>query len=587
MRRLAALTGTLLLAALTWIAAPALSLGPWHPRARDFQMTVPSAASAVTARAGSRMVVTPVVRAPHRFDLLGVRWSGGGHVHVDLRVKRDGGRWSRWVEAPQADTGGASDRPLHGTDPVWAGGADSFQLRLSRRPRGLRVHFVNATGTATAADRAVNAVRRAVHTAVVAAFASTPARAQGERPAIVDRAGWGADQCPPRTTPSYGRVDLAFVHHTVSANEYSAADSPGIVLAICRYHRNSNGWNDIGYNLLVDKYGQVFEGRAGGVDQAVIGAQAQGYNSVSAGVANIGTHSDVPQNANAVNSLANLLAWKLSVHGAPVEGRVTVTSAGGSVNRYPSGRRVTFERISGHRDGDSTECPGSALYAQLPRLRELAAQRAPAFANLFSAPRLSIAGPTRVVEYPNLARFEGRLVQSGAAIAGAVIRLQALAAGGRKLALGTATTGTDGEWALSVRSSRNRSVRAVQVTSSGGRGAVSPTVALTIAPSLAARAASRRVVAGRGVLLSGTVAPRKTRVLVQVQRQLHGPFRSLRTLPARVNAGRFRLRVTLARPALYRLRVVFSGDRANRAARAPYVFVRAVRHRRDTGGFGR
>ena len=71
------------------------------------------------------------------------------------------------------------------------------------------------------------------------------------------------------------------------------------MLGICRYHRDSNGWNDIGYNFLVDKYGQIFEGRAGGSTRPVIGAQAQGYNSHSTGIACLGTFTDARRTTDA------------------------------------------------------------------------------------------------------------------------------------------------------------------------------------------------------------------------------------------------------------------------------------------------
>ena len=130
---------------------------------------------------------------------------------------------------------------------------------------------------------------------------------------------------------------MAFVHHTVTANDYTPEQSASIVLGIAKYHRDTNGWNDIGYNFLVDQYGQVFEGRAGGIDQAVIGAQAQGYNSQSTGVAVLGTFTAVPIPEAAMASITQLLGWKLTLHGVPCEGGLTIVSGGGSLNRYSVG----------------------------------------------------------------------------------------------------------------------------------------------------------------------------------------------------------------------------------------------------------
>ena len=110
----------------------------------------------------------------------------------------------------------------------------------------------------------------------------------------------------PRAGREYGEVKAVHVHHTVSLNDYTPAEAPQIVLAICRYHRNSNGWNDIGYNALVDKYGTIYEGRAGGLDQAIVGAQAQGFNSQTAGVANIGDYTSVAASQEALRGHRDL-----------------------------------------------------------------------------------------------------------------------------------------------------------------------------------------------------------------------------------------------------------------------------------------
>ena len=165
---------------------------------------------------------------------------------------------------------------------------------------------------------------------------------------------------------------MAFVHHTVNANTYSRDEAGPMVLGICRYHRNVNGWDDIGYNFLVDRFGRVYKGRAGGTENPVVGAHAQGFNSQSTGVASLGTHESTPLSREGVSSVANLLRWKMGLHDVPVTKRVELVSGGGETNRYPEGTRVRMRRISGHRDASPTSCPGDRLYGQIETIKNKA-----------------------------------------------------------------------------------------------------------------------------------------------------------------------------------------------------------------------
>jgi uncharacterized protein with LGFP repeats len=191
---------------------------------------------------------------------------------------------------------------------------------------------------------------------------------------MISRGDWGAEACEPRVRPEYGRVKLAFVHHTVSANHYSRSEAKSMVLGICLYHRNTRGWNDIGYNFLVDRFGRIFVGRAGGVGKAVQGAHAEGFNTPSTGVASLGTHDSQRMSRAGIRGLARLIGWKLPHHGQPVEGSTKVTSRGGETARYRAGTKVRLKRVSGHRDVGYTECPGSKLYRQLRNVRRKASE---------------------------------------------------------------------------------------------------------------------------------------------------------------------------------------------------------------------
>ena len=193
MRRLSLALAAAVLLALAWIAIPALSAAPFVPRAVDFEqpLDLPGRGGGSAARKTAKPYVSPVIRAPKRFDLIGLKWRSPARAGARIRVRDPHGRWSRWTAMGDQHGGG------RGSEPVWAGGAEAYQLRLKHVPRGLRAHFVNTTGTASAADRAKTAVRKAAHSVAVAvAGAPDDWRCGAARLCQGGRAAWGADQCP-------------------------------------------------------------------------------------------------------------------------------------------------------------------------------------------------------------------------------------------------------------------------------------------------------------------------------------------------------------------------------------------------------
>jgi hypothetical protein len=426
------------------------------------------------------------IQLRRRADLAGIEWRAPAAARVWIRFLLAGGRWSAWASAGahgHGPDGPAASGRFVG-DPVWTGGTMAVELRATAPLSGVRLHLVDVSG-------GLGARREAAHGSALASAAALPLAAPvlaagAGQPPIIARHGWAQGMARPRVAPGYGAVRMAFVHHTQNPNGYAPGEVPAMLRAMYAFHRFVRGWNDIGYNFVVDLYGRIFEARAGGIDEPVAGAQAGGYNFTSTGVAVLGSFTGTPISPAARDALQRLLAWKLSLHGRPAIGRVTVkvSRAGSFYSRFPANARVSLARIAGHRDGDSTDCPGNALYGELPGIREavrrLAGQPARAALSLGPAATGAATGqapPSAPGRVQTLAGNLSRL--DGTPLAGARVAVQVRGVSARGEVVGERTiaeTATDayGRWSLPVsvlpRRGRGTSLR-VLATGPGAAGA--------------------------------------------------------------------------------------------------------------------
>jgi hypothetical protein len=347
------------------------------------------------------------------------------------------------------------------------------------------------------------------------------------QPRIIARSSWATSACHPRVPAVFGAIDLAFVHHTVSTNVYRPSQSAAMVRSICLFHKYGNRWNDIGYNFVVDRYGQIFEARAGGIDEAIVGAQAGGYNVYSSGVALLGNFSGHGPPRRTFDALSQLLAWKLALHGIELPGTtiVQVTRAGAPYSRYRAGARVRLNRLSGHRDADTTSCPGSGMYRQLPRLRQRVRGLLGPVGSLGLASQATMPGSITA---------GGVLASQGTPIAGALIEIQRRSTTRGPTTLGTATTDANGAWSATVPLPRNADLRAVYRGDAEHPAVVSPGLAATVPPQLALSAATQEAAPGSVILFTGSVTPVKPRVTIAIaQQQPDGSFLTVRTIRLR------------------------------------------------------
>ncbi len=273
-----------------------------------------------------------------QFSMVGVTWRSGVPNDAAVEVKwRQDDTWTKWSELhlDVQNTWTEGGRP--GTEAEWVDHADAIAVRVRSdepaKPRDLRVATVDPGKLS----------------------ATTPVAAAVGQPPIIKRSSWGAKSGSGCDSPIYGSTTRgAVIHHTAGSNSYTKSDSASIVRATQAYHMNGRDWCDLGYNFLIDKYGQIFEGRAGGIDKPVRAAHSGNgpVNEETMGVSLMGTFTSTEASSAMKSATVDLVAWRFSDYGIKAKGTY---SLGGK----------TLNRIAGHRNVVSTECPGAKVYAWL------------------------------------------------------------------------------------------------------------------------------------------------------------------------------------------------------------------------------
>ncbi len=191
-------------------------------------------------------------------------------------------------------------------------------------------------------------------------------------PAIIARDQWASkewdyqnDSCD-EGPPVADHIQAVVIHHTVTGNSYREDQVDDLLRAIRYSHVEINGWCDIGYNFVVDRFGRIWEARTGSIERAVIGGHARGFNRSTVGIALLGQHHAAASPAASVATTAaaraveDLAHWKLEQHGVDPLGKTWLRNrstrrplrlAGDTWHYLPT--------VLGHRDIGVTSCPGS------------------------------------------------------------------------------------------------------------------------------------------------------------------------------------------------------------------------------------
>ena len=342
-------------------------------------VTVPDAAiqtqgdRASIALAGDPNAINTTVkefRTDFTFSVFALTWMGPRDSAVFFRALKADGSWGEWYDAAPLDLGNDDPNPLikHGTDPIYIEPTQGVQVSMNNIDMNnpidqatIQAVFLDG-GTVTG-----DVPGHEVDGTQIALTADTLGT-----PTVISRKGWGAGAG--RTFETASPVNAIVIHHTAGSNNYTESQAPGIVRSIYKYHAETLGWGDIGYHALVDKYGNIYEGRKGGLTRDTVGAHTGGFNENTWGISMMGNYDTAKPTQATIDAVGQLAGWRAAVAGFDPSGSDTFYSEGTNYTFIPAGQAVTLPRIFAHKDVGNTACPGQYGYAQMGAIRQIAKQ---------------------------------------------------------------------------------------------------------------------------------------------------------------------------------------------------------------------
>jgi len=310
----------------------------------------------------------------HVFSCFGVGWEASDNsldpalFKVSYRTLEPSGIWSEWIEMEGEITPEETPTGKYWTEAIFTHNAEShleleLRINLPVEVQGMQIDLFDGNFKS---DKDFTQKDTPQNTPISKNNRSCP-----EFPTMITRAQWcgGSASCSQvlaSYNPTYISPTHIVIHHGASPNTYT--DGQAVVRSYYNYHVNTLGWIDIGYNYIVDKYGNFFQGRHNPnlPTTDVRGAHAGAANSGSIGVNYPGNLDIELATPIQMQRVSELLAWWFD-HKAydPLSSESMQTQAYG-VQIQP--------RITGHRDIGNTACPGNDLHAQLPNLRNMTKQ---------------------------------------------------------------------------------------------------------------------------------------------------------------------------------------------------------------------